>query len=114
MSNIMTLTDAAIARVKKLLQQQNPDGIFRVAVKDSGCSGKKYAVEVVAQPEAHDEKIEASDVAVYVDHDSIKYLQGTKLDCVEKGLGMWQWVFENPRSKAACGCGESFAPDEGK
>src|SRR3972149_117803 len=112
MTNIINLTDAAIARIKKLLQQQNSNSVFRIAVKESGCSGKKYVVEVAAQPEAHDEKITAADVAVYIDHDSIKYLQGCQLDCVEKGLGMWQWIFDNPKAKANCGCGESFAPDE--
>lgn len=112
MSNIISLTDAAIARVKKILQQQKDTGVFHIAVKESGCSGKKYVVEVVPQPEAHDAKITAGDVTVYVAHDSIKYLQGTQLDCVEKGLGMWQWVFENPKAKASCGCGESFAPED--
>lgn len=112
MTQIISLTDTAIARVKKVLQQQNPNGVFRIAVKDSGCSGKKYVVEVVPQAETHDDKIVAGDATVYVDHASVKYLQGTQLDCIEKGLGMWQWIFNNPRSKASCGCGESFAPGE--
>ena len=114
MSEIITLTTAATTQVKKLLQQK-ATGVFRIAVDDSGCSGKKYVVEIVAQPQADDQAIKITDdLSIYIDHESIKFLQGAILDCQAKGLGMWQWVFENPKAKNNCGCGESFTTGENK
>lgn len=116
MSKIISLTDAAISRIQKLLKQKNAPAVFRIAVDDDGCSGKQYVVDVIAKAKENDQAVEITkDLVIYIDPQSIKFLQGSILDCEEKNLGMWQWIFRNPNAKNTCGCGESFSvSDKGK
>jgi iron-sulfur cluster assembly protein len=46
-------------------------------------------------------------VTLIVDAKSLPYLAGTELDFVREGLNEG-FKFQNPNSKAECGCGESF------
>ncbi len=50
---------------------------------------------------------EHSGVTVIVDPKSLVYLDGTELDYAKDGLNEG-FEFNNPKEKAACGCGESF------
>ncbi len=50
---------------------------------------------------------ETHGVKVIVDHESIAIVEGTEIDFVKDGLNE-SFQFNNPRSKDACGCGESF------
>ena len=111
MSDRIILTDAAITRVKQFLRQQNNLGVFRIAVEKSGCSGWKYATYYAEQPQSTDLKLNI-EIPVYVDANSIEKLDGTVLDCIQKGLGTWQWEFRNPKARSNCGCGESFSVKE--
>lgn len=107
----MTLTPQAIARIKEL--QQTQKGVFYIGVRDAGCNGKKYVVDMIPQPNlAEQEAIKMNDVEIYVDKNSVPYLQGLQLDCINKGLGMWIWDFKNPNAKGSCGCGESFSVEK--
>jgi iron-sulfur cluster assembly accessory protein len=51
--------------------------------------------------------INCIDVKVVVDNKAVMYLLGTKMDYVEDDLKS-EFIFVNPNSKGACGCGESF------
>jgi len=44
---------------------------------------------------------------LFVDPKSLKYLDGTILDCDDNMLGQ-TLVFKNPNAKSTCGCGSSF------
>jgi iron-sulfur cluster assembly protein len=54
-----------------------------------------------------DKVIEQDGVKVFVDTRSLLYLNGTRVDYVD-GLTQSGFKFENPNTKGACGCGESF------
>ena len=112
---VITVTEAAQARLKYLIDQsKDPVVGIRVGTKKGGCSGLEYTFDYVQEdradmPElAHDELIEADGVKVYISAASVLHLIGTELDFLDEKLES-RFVFNNPNSKATCGCGDSFA-----
>jgi len=105
---LLTLTDAAIERVRYLLGREGAAGrAIRVGVRPQGCSGMSYHVEYAAEAGPADEVVEAGGVTVYVDPKATLYLVGSRMDYVEDKLKSG-FIFDNPNEKARCGCGESF------
>ncbi len=105
---MITITPAAHVHIQKIMQR-NPGAIgFRLAVKETGCSGLMYVPEVVKVANPEDVPIVADDIQVYVPKESIDSLKGTVIDLKDKGLGQQQLVFNNPNAESLCGCGESF------
>lgn len=107
-TQVVSLTPAAITYVKKELQKQGALGM-RLGVKKSGCSGFSYVVDYVLQAAQNDDLVVtiADELAVYVDRQSLPYIQGVQIDCVRNGLNT-TLKFTNPNEKGSCGCGESF------
>lgn len=105
---LLTLTDAAIERVRHLVGRDDASGrTLRIGVKAQGCSGMSYHVEFADAPGPADEVVEAGGVTVYVDPKATLYLLGSRMDYIEDKLKSG-FVFSNPNEKARCGCGESF------
>jgi len=103
----ISLTPAALARVRQFLSVA-PDALgLRLGVKRTGCSGWGYAVELAREANADDRICEQDGVRIYVDADSQALLDGVQVDFVRKGLNQ-EFSFVNPNATAACGCGESF------
>lgn len=105
----ITLTTAATTYLKKELQRQQAIGM-RFGVKKSGCSGFAYVVDYVMQPVVNDAVVVINidqDLMIYVDKQSLPYVQGVQIDCVRNGLNTIL-QFTNPNEKGSCGCGESF------
>lgn len=106
----VTLTPAAVARIRNYLAE-TPGGIgLRFGVRKSGCTGFAYVVDIARAPGPDDAVFETDGVAVRVDADSLPQVDGTEIDFVAQGLNQ-QFVFRNPRVAAECGCGESFTTD---
>lgn len=85
-----------------------PGGGLRVGVKAGGCSGFSYIFKWESSARPDDEVFDAgSDMKIFVDKKSYKYLRGTVLDCDSSMLGQ-SLVFRNPNAKSECGCGLSF------
>jgi iron-sulfur cluster assembly protein len=101
------LTSAAANHVQSYLQNRGKGEGIRVGVKTTGCSGLAYVLEYVDEVREEDEVFESEGVKVFVDPKSLVYLDGTRMDFVKEGLNEG-FKFENPNSKAECGCGESF------
>jgi len=104
----VTLTPAAARHVEKSLVKRGSGIGLRLAVKTSGCSGFAYALEFVDAMNDDDQFFETHGMKVIVDSRSLGMLDGTELDFVREGLNEG-FKFNNPNSKANCGCGESFA-----
>ena len=104
----IALTPAAEARIAELMAKA-PEGAIGVKLSTPrrGCSGLAYSVDYVAVENGFDEKIETSGGTFYVDGASVLYLVGSVMDWREDDFAAG-FVFENPNSKGACGCGESF------
>jgi len=107
----VTLTPAAVDRVRQY-QAATPGAIgLRFGVKKSGCSGWSYLIDMAGERRANELEFEQGGVLLLVDEASMEHVDGTVIDFVSQGLNQ-QFVFRNPRVAAECGCGESFTTDE--
>lgn len=79
----------------------------RLGVQTTGCSGLGYTMEFVDEVDEGDSVFEDRGVKIIIDAKSLVYLDGTEVDFVKEGLNEG-FEFNNPNSKAECGCGESF------
>ncbi len=106
----LELTDVAVARFRKVMEQEgvDADAAVRVAVTGGGCSGMSYALSFERSPNAGDVVIDQGGLKVFVDAESAPYLDGVTIDYVV-GLHKEGFKFVNPKATRTCGCGESFA-----
>lgn len=103
----VTLTPAAVARIRTYLADTPGGTGLRFGVRKSGCSGFAYVVDIAKAAGPDDTVFETDGVSVQVDAESLPQVDGTVIDFVSQGLNQ-QFVFRNPRVSAECGCGESF------
>ncbi len=105
---IITITDAAAAQVKRLLEARGKNSLgIRVGVRTRGCSGMSYTIEYADEKGEFDEVVEDKDVTIFIDPKAVMFVLGTEMDFREEKLASG-FVFENPNEKGRCGCGESF------
>ncbi len=103
---VLSLTDAAIARVKELMSTKSGVKGLKIGVKKGGCAGMEYTMSWADTIGRLDEVIEEDGAVVIIDPAAILYLIGTEMDFKTDKLAS-QFVFNNPNQKGACGCGES-------
>lgn len=103
------ITDKAAAHFKKQLQADTGGATgVRLSVKQSGCTGYMYVLDLVPAAKSGDEVIHLADgVEVYLDPASLPVIRGTTIDYVTEGVNR-QLAFINPNARDYCGCGESF------
>jgi iron-sulfur cluster assembly protein len=107
-SNVLSLSDAAVERVRGLLgAAPSPVTGLRVSVEKGGCAGMSYKMDL-AEPSPGDEVVEQEGARVIIDAKAVLYLLGTRMD-VKTDQFSSTFVFENPNQISACGCGESVA-----
>ncbi|WP_034491346.1 Fe-S cluster assembly scaffold SufA [Afifella pfennigii] len=105
---VLTLTDAAATRVREIVDNAE-DGAagIRVGIKKGGCAGMEYTIDLVKEPDAADDVVEAGEGArVFIDPSATLFLLGTEMDFEVTKLRTG-FVFKNPNQTSACGCGES-------
>ncbi|HEY3522590.1 MAG TPA: iron-sulfur cluster insertion protein ErpA [Candidatus Limnocylindrales bacterium] len=105
---VVSLTDAAALKLNELTKEEpNPEIGLRVYVYSGGCSGYRYGMMLEDAPTDGDRILHANGVRVYVDENSVQYLQGSQIDYVDTLMGAG-FTVNNPNAVAACGCGSSF------
>ena len=78
---VMTLTDAAAARVRELTAAAGkPIAGLRVGVKNGGCAGMSYTMELADAVSPHDEVVEDKGVKLLIDPKAILFLLGAQMD----------------------------------
>ncbi|MGX5668174.1 Fe-S cluster assembly scaffold SufA [Rhizobium daejeonense] len=104
---VMSMTDAAAARVRGIVENSGPDvrGI-RVGIKKGGCAGMEYTIDLVTEPNPKDDLISRDGASVWIDPAAVLYLLGTQMD-FETTKMRSGFTFNNPNQTSACGCGES-------
>jgi iron-sulfur cluster assembly protein len=105
---IITMTDAAIARAKRLMADAEA-GVtgLRVGISTRGCSGLSYVVEYATEQRQFEEVIEQDDLRIFIDPAATMFLIGSEMD-YQEGQFQTGFTFNNPNAKGTCGCGESF------
>ncbi len=104
---VVTLTDAAAARVKEIMDRaEKPYAGLRVGVKNGGCAGSEYIFEYAETKEPNDEVIEEKGVTILIEPKAVLFLIGAEIDYEITKLSS-KFVFHNPNETDACGCGES-------
>jgi iron-sulfur cluster assembly protein len=104
---VLTLTDAAAARVRDIVAASaGPAEGIRIGIKNGGCAGMEYTVDLVSEPNPADDAVEVDGGKVFVDPAATLFLLGTQMDYEVTKLRSG-FVFNNPNQTSACGCGES-------
>ncbi|HEU5399813.1 MAG TPA: iron-sulfur cluster assembly accessory protein [Terriglobales bacterium] len=109
-STPVTLTAAAITKVREIMATQDPvPAGLRIGVVGGGCSGFQYSMSFENQAGMMDKVYKFEDLKVFVDATSAAYLQNCQVDYVET-LEAAGFKFENNAAvKSTCGCGSSFS-----
>ncbi len=106
---VMSLTDAAAARVKEIIANSDkPIAGLRVGVRNGGCAGMSYTMEFAQDVAPLDEIVEDKGVKVLIDPKAVLFLLGAEMDFKVDRLSS-TFTFRNPNETSACGCGESVA-----
>lgn len=106
---VMSVTDAAAERVREILE--NADGAavgVRVGVKNGGCAGMSYTMELATEARSGDDRVDIDGASVFIDPKAVLFLLGTEMD-FERTTLKTGFVFKNPNQVGACGCGESVS-----
>ena len=104
----VSVTPTAVEHFKRQLVGHKEARAVRLSVKQSGCTGFMYVVDLVPEGQADDLHYAlAEGVELLVDKDSLAVVSGTQIDFVTEGVNR-QLKFLNPNAKDYCGCGESF------
>ena len=104
---LMTLTDAAAARLSALYERGQQGMLLRISVNTKGCSGLSYDMTWVPEAGPGDEVVSDKGLTVLVDRKASLFLIGSSMDYRVEALTSG-FTFSNPNEKGRCGCGESF------
>jgi iron-sulfur cluster assembly accessory protein len=111
---MIELTASAAAQLHVLVQEKGLDARtsgLRLSVEKGGCAGLQYAMSVGA-PEENDLIVERDNARLFIDAESLKWLENSVID-YEEGLSGAGFRVRNPLSARSCGCGTSFEPAGG-
>ena len=101
------VTETALRHFRQQIAAKGAAGL-RLGVKQSGCTGYKYVLDLVNEAPADDVLIAvATDVALWVDPTALPIVRGTTIDYAREGVNS-AVRFLNPNVQDRCGCGESF------
>lgn len=103
---LVTATDAAKARLSELMNNADDADGIRIGVKNGGCAGMEYTVNLTKGGEKGDDVVSLDEGRIYIDSKAILFLLGTEVD-FEVTKFRTGFVFNNPNQTSACGCGES-------
>lgn len=103
------VTPAAIEHFKRQVASHKDAKAVRLSIKQSGCTGFMYVVDLVTDTQADDLQLPLTDdLNLLIDPTSLPVVTGTRIDYVQEGVNR-QLKFLNPNAKDYCGCGESFS-----
>ncbi|CAI0738149.1 Fe-S cluster assembly scaffold SufA [Serratia ficaria] len=103
----IALSDSAVQQITKLMQQDPQVQGLQLGVKQSGCAGFAYVLDLTREPAEDDLLFERDGAKLYVPLKAMPFIDGTTVDFVREGLNQI-FKFNNPKAQHACGCGESF------
>lgn len=107
---MIDLTQNAIDHLKQLLADKPAEQGYglRLEVERGGCAGLQYVMKV-DQARDGDEITTRDGVRLFVDEQSLSFLDGSVID-YEEALNDAGFKVRNPKAARSCGCGTSFEP----
>ncbi len=107
------ISQAAANEIERLKSKNSQPGskselLFKISVKQGGCSGLFYDLSFAQNKEVGDVICESRGIKVAINTQSLKYVEGLKLDYAEDLMG-GGFRFQNPQAISSCGCGNSFS-----
>lgn len=107
-TQILQVDADAASHLRRYLRNA-PEAIgVHIGVKDSGCSGYAYVLELTERAPQDTLRIDIqNDLTLFIDSKSVPALSGSTLRLVKEGLNE-TIKFDNPNAGSYCGCGESF------
>jgi iron-sulfur cluster assembly accessory protein len=106
---MIQLTEKAARQILSIVDDANSQGL-RIFIDKGGCSGMQYNMKIDEAADT-DTVIENQGGRVFIDPDSLRYLQGVTIDFTDS-LTDTGFKIRNPNAKQTCGCGTSFEPGE--
>jgi len=104
----VTMSDAASAKAKALLDQEGRDDLaLRIAVQPGGCAGLKYNLFFDDRTLDGDLNADFGGVRLTVDRMSAPYVEGATIDFVDS-IEKQGFTIDNPNATGSCACGDSF------
>ncbi|MEC8956064.1 MAG: iron-sulfur cluster assembly accessory protein [Pseudomonadota bacterium] len=104
----ISLTQAAIDRIKDYANFDSGEVCVRVGVKKTGCNGYAYVINYTDKIDNNDKVFKDNGIKLVVDKMSLELIDGTEVDFSKDGLNE-AFRFRNPNISSECGCGESFS-----
>jgi iron-sulfur cluster assembly protein len=110
MAATVSVTANAAGKIAKIFAEKALMGEagLRIAVQGGGCSGLSYNLSIDDEPTKFDRVFDSNGVRLIVDKKSFLYTAGLILDFDTDEFN-GGFAFHNPKAKATCGCGTSFA-----
>ncbi len=104
----VSFSSRAIKHLTKQVLKNSAKGII-FNVREAGCSGFKYLLELAFEIEKETLFFTLSDsLTLYVKPEIMALIRGTQVDYILEGVNH-RLDFKNPNATASCGCGESFS-----
>jgi iron-sulfur cluster assembly accessory protein len=104
----ITVSERAARRIGEILKGEPTGTMLRVSVEGGGCSGFQYKFDMERAKASDDLVISRDGAVVLIDPVSVNYMAGSEIDFVDDLIGA-SFKVNNPKAKASCGCGTSFA-----
>ena len=108
MSEDISLSTSAAARVAAIAERQGKPAILRLSVEGGGCAGFQYRFGLADEIDGDDLAVARDGVTLVVDAVSLDLVRGCTVDFVES-LGGAAFQVTNPNAASGCGCGTSFS-----
>jgi iron-sulfur cluster assembly accessory protein len=109
---LMTVTEAAAAKIKQLMSEEEDVSVLRVAIQGGGCSGFQYGLGFDRGAVEGDVEFELHGVQVVVDPFSAPFRQGAEVVYVDS-IEAAGFAINKPTAVSSGGCGHSVQGEEG-
>jgi len=105
---MINVSENAVNAVKDAMSRAGQQaGGLRIHVKEGGCAGYQYVVDLDPEQRADDIVVEADGIKLLIDPASKPWLEGMTLG-YKQDLAGASFTFENPNASSTCGCQKSF------
>ncbi len=104
---MLDITPKAVSKVKEIMKSEGKESSgLRVKLIPGGCAGFMYDFLIEAKADKGDKVIEKDGLKVFIDEDSLQFMEGAVIDYIE-GLKETGFKVNNPNFHHSCNCGKS-------